>query len=131
VAKNNYNLLLLKDSEYQPIMLDLDEEVTCIKQHQKTGRIFYSSHCDSFTNVCIKELNPLKDGVIGSLMEKIGSMAISTFGINMSLSNKRLKSLPADDQSENIATKMIKSVAPSIQYFFSQRKMVTDIKFDE
>ncbi len=106
--------------------------ITCITQHQKTGRIFYSSHCESYTSVKIKELNlGAMEGIMNNLMESIGKMAIGTFGINVGLNNKRLKSVNTDDQSQNIATKVIKTVAPSIMNFFNAKKIVKDIKFDE
>jgi hypothetical protein len=131
IAKNNYNLLQLKESEFKPVILEIDEVVSCIVQHNKTGRIFYSSHCDNFINVRIKELTPMVDGLMGNLMDSIRNMAISTFGMNYGNSNKRLKSTNTDDLSQNPLSKVIKSVAPSISYFFNQKKMVESIKFDE
>ena len=131
VAKNNYNLLQIKESEFKPVVLDFNEIVTSIVQHKKTGRIFYSSHCENFINVKIKEISPAVDGIMGNLMDSIKNMAISTLGINSGASNKRLKSTNTDDLSQNPLTKVIKSVAPSISYFFNQKKMVQQIKFDE
>ena len=124
ITKNNYNLLSLKESEYKPVILEIDEVVTCIVQHQKTGRIFYSSHCENFINVRIKELSPMVDGLMGNLMDSIRNMAISTLGINYGGSNKRLKSVTTDDQAQNPLSKVIKTIVPSISYFFNQRKIV-------
>ena len=71
------------------------------------------------------------DGLMGNLMDSIRNMAISTLGMNYGNSNKRLKSTNTDDLSQNPLSKVIKSVAPSISYFFNQKKMVQSIKFDE
>jgi hypothetical protein len=105
ISKHNFDLIQLKESDFNPVILDLDEVITCITQHQKTGRIFYSSHCESYTSVKIKELNMgAMQGVMNNLMESIGKLAIGTFGINLGLNNKRLKSVITDDQSQNIAS---------------------------
>jgi hypothetical protein len=99
VTRANFNLVQIKDSEYAPIMLDYDEKVTCVVQIHKTGRIFYSSHTGDFTDVTIKELNPMSDGLIGTLMNSIDNMAVSTLGIGFGISNKRLKCVATDDQN--------------------------------
>lgn len=39
----------------------------------------------------------MSEGLVNNLMESISNMAITTFGLNIGLNNKRLKAVSTDD----------------------------------
>ena len=56
IEREAYDLLYLENNQFEPIILDLGEEISKIIQMKKTGKIFYSSHKNSYNQVFIKEL---------------------------------------------------------------------------
>lgn len=56
IEREAYDLLYLENNQFEPIILDLGEEISKIIQMNKTGKIFYSSHKNSYNQVFIKEL---------------------------------------------------------------------------
>ena len=56
VPRTGYNLTQITPSDFTPVELAAGEEVSWIGHVVKTDKVYYASHCDSYSRVYLKEL---------------------------------------------------------------------------
>ena len=56
MPRKYYDLTNVQDSQYQSLGLVEGEEISCLTQCKKTGRIYYASHLNSYKETHIREL---------------------------------------------------------------------------
>jgi hypothetical protein len=138
ISKENYELYKLAESEYEPIALELGEVVTKIVQVQKTGRILFASHLESYTNSSIKELhldgqdNRYLTSLLGGLSTVVGQisrLAVSVgIPVNTVQQNKRLKSSYPREISQSTGLTVMQKVIPSaLTSIFNDKRVAVDL----
>ena len=56
VPRTGYNLTQIVASDFDPVELATGEEISWIGHVVKTDKVYYASHCDSYSSVYLREL---------------------------------------------------------------------------